>query len=859
MASVKMDPTSYNFLTKEVCKSWPSSGRAEVLKQFNDSYRASKKDISNGYQLRKIMHELLWRYLGEYVSTDDMNQWLGSASQDCPEIQTLCVDVLLVVDAECSLTDNDDHKMRLGKFTSLISKLGAEKTLQERLDLETGTLEKAGIIPNQKQFQQKYIKTKTRLFYKQQKFNLLREEIEGYSKLATELFENNHPEETLEHVKSLIGCFNIDPNRVLDICLEYLEHSIVSPSAAKKLISCYLRLCDSTTLTHLLGFKFQFYEKTKTPESLYKTAGLLLQSGMVELDDLYPHLSPSDAEIREHHKKTMMAAGELKKRLSVVQLGDKKKEDINIDAMMVQEGNQKFGLARALVTLGNWETAHEIIERYPQFCAVSDPSMAKAITKRCHQIVEPLFRKVAAKRIGNGKPVEILIDEKFLVKEFSDIETKLMPIVTTLGPMLSVDPLLFTKILRIAKSFFRTYKTETSEEWRTNNRGTIASLLCIIEEVLLPSLTMMDCPVVQSEELWQIFKNMNYELRYRLYGHWKNLSCTLHPKLIVAHAKSVDRTKYVLKRLTKDTVKQSGRQLGKISHANPGALFDTILVQIQRYDNLIGPVVDTLKYLTSVSYDILIYCVIEALANPEKETMKTDGTTISDWLQSLANFCGTVCKKYSIDLIGLIQYVANKLQSGSSLDLLLLKEVVQKMSGIEANVEVTDDQLFALSGGEILKTEGGYFGQIRNVKKPSMRFGNISSVFYKILNRLREVLIEHGIALPLCLLMSTHRAHIVFEEGVGKHLKLVGKLTDQCHDTLYQFGGFLSANLSMEEYMKQVPPIEELIEKYGTPWDVAFFISRQMYNQQIQDQYQIKVTDQKIDDQEVKVSFCDSK
>ena len=105
-----------------------------------------------------------------------------------------------------------------------------------------------------------------------------------------------------------------------------------------------------------------------------------------------------------------------------------------------------------------------------------------------------------------------------------------------------------------------------------------------------------------------------------------------------------------MKRLTKDTVKQSGRQLGKISHSNPGALFDTILVQIQRYDNLIGPVVDTLKYLTNMSYDVLLYCVVEALSNPEKEQMKTDGTTISDWLQSLANFCGTVCKKYSIDL-----------------------------------------------------------------------------------------------------------------------------------------------------------------------------------------------------------------
>ena len=70
------------------------------------------------------------------------------------------------------------------------------------------------------------------------------------------------------------------------------------------------------------------------------------------------------------------------------------------------------------------------------------------------------------------------------------------------------------------------------------------------------------------------------------------------------------------------------------------------------------------------------------------------------------------------DKVGLLQYVANKLKTGSSLDLLLLKEVVQKMSGIEANEEVTDDQLAALAGGELLRTEGGYFGQIRNVKKP---------------------------------------------------------------------------------------------------------------------------------------------
>ena len=40
-----------------------------------------------------------------------------------------------------------------------------------------------------------------------------------------------------------------------------------------------------------------------------------------------------------------------------------------------------------------------------------------------------------------------------------------------------------------------------------------------------------------------------------------------------------------------------------------------------------------------------------------------------------------------------------------SLDLLVLKEVVQKMSGIELTEEVTVTQLEALCGGELLKAE----------------------------------------------------------------------------------------------------------------------------------------------------------
>ena len=40
-----------------------------------------------------------------------------------------------------------------------------------------------------------------------------------------------------------------------------------------------------------------------------------------------------------------------------------------------------------------------------------------------------------------------------------------------------------------------------------------------------------------------------------------------------------------------------------------------------------------------------------------------------------------------------------------SFDLLILKEVVQKMSGIECSEELTQSQIEAMAGGDLLKTE----------------------------------------------------------------------------------------------------------------------------------------------------------
>lgn len=239
--------------------------------------------------------------------------------------------------------------------------------------------------------------------------------------------------------------------------------------------------------------------------------------------------------------------------------------------------------------------------------------------------------------------------------------------------------------------------------------------------------------------------------------------------------------------------------------------------------------------MTPLSYDVLSYCIIIAISDADKEKMKHDSTNLSSWLQSIAEFCALTFKKYPIELIAMIQYVINQLKNKKSYDLLILQEIVQKMTGIEVLSEVSDLQLEALAGGDLLRQEAGYFNPIRNIKKCA--------------NRLKEALADHGLILPLCILLSQLRDYIVYadqaereKELLGqtekRHLKLTGCLFDQCQDSLVQFSQFLSSSLSTEEYIQIFPKIDELVNEYHVSPDVAFFLCRPMYSHHIQSKYE---------------------
>ena len=180
------------------------------------------------------------------------------------------------------------------------------------------------------------------------------------------------PSYIIEVIKSLIGYFNLDPNRVLDIILESFE---CQPSQHKFFVDLLAEyLPDKRTLCDLLSFKFSFYlstnneDKEVTPNSLYLMTALLIQSDVMTMEEVYPLLKPADPEIVKLAEKEMRDAREFVRKLNVVSTqgkGDEEEEGEKDKKKDLHENNQKFGLLWALFKVGAWTEAERLLCQLP--------------------------------------------------------------------------------------------------------------------------------------------------------------------------------------------------------------------------------------------------------------------------------------------------------------------------------------------------------------------------------------------------------------------------------------------------------------------------------------------------------------
>ncbi|ONK75341.1 uncharacterized protein A4U43_C03F15830 [Asparagus officinalis] len=831
----------------------------ECLREWKGSNAGFK--LPDPVPMNRFLYELCWSMVRGDLPFQKCRAALDSVvfveEESKEEMGSIFADIIAHMGQDLTLPG--DHRGRLVKMAKWLadSLLVPSRLLQERCEEEFLWESDMAKIKAQ-ELKAKEVRVNTRLLYQQTKFNLLREESEGYAKLVTLLCQGgldfmteSSSTATISTIKSLIGHFDLDPNRVFDIVLECFE---LYPD--NNIFYNLIPIFPKSHAAQILGFKFQYYQRvevdTPVPPGLYRLAALLVKAEFIDLDALYAHLLPKDDEAFEHYDAFLAKRIEEANKIGKINLAatgkdlmEDEKQDVTIDlltALNIEseavierapelENNQSLGLLIGFLSINDWYHARILFDRLSHLNPVEHIQICEVLFSVIEKTISSAYSTVCPKHlqaIGNSSVPSATVMEstaKSSVHAIIDLPSELFQMLSVAGPYLHRDTVLLQKVCRVLRAYYLSAQEclgKSSEMTLRDPRLRMKDARLRVEEALgtclLPSLQLIPANPAVGQEIWEVLSLLPYEVRYRLYGEWEKDDERI-PMVLAARQTAKLDTRRILKRLAKENLKQLGRMVAKLAHANPMTVLRTIVHQIEAYKDMITPVVDAFKYLTQLEYDVLEYVVIERLAQGGREKLKDDGLNLSDWLQSLASFWGHLCKKYpSMELRGLFQYLVNQLKKGVGIELVLLQELIQQMANVQYTENMTEDQLDAMAGSETLRCQASLFGMTKNNKALS-----------RSTNRLRDSLLpkeEPKLAIPLLLLIAQHRSMVVINADVP-HIKMVSEQFDRCHGTLLQYVDFLGSSVSPSTaYAQLIPSLEDLVHKYHLDPEVAFLIYR---------------------------------
>lgn len=156
--------------------------------------------------LVRALHDLIKSGVKGHLKREWVVTTLAEINAYHADMANVILDVINLLDSQTFSGENQaEERNALSLIVKDCEKLFSDKLLKERLEIDS--LQEMKVL-NNRNFYTKFIKVKTKLYYKQRKFNLFREESEGYAKLLTELNQEEsslNPMYSLETIKSLIG------------------------------------------------------------------------------------------------------------------------------------------------------------------------------------------------------------------------------------------------------------------------------------------------------------------------------------------------------------------------------------------------------------------------------------------------------------------------------------------------------------------------------------------------------------------------------------------------------------------------------------------------------------------------------
>ena len=389
-------------------------------------------------------------------------------------------------------------------------------------------------------------------------------------------------------------------------------------------------------------------------------------------------------------------------------------------------------------------------------------------------------------------------------QDVNDVFTLCDTLISLVGVKIGQDAFLLTKLARIGNY---SLDNDTSQSNRDRWQDLLKRLLC-------PALSMTRANTSVVGEVFSLLKRYPIHIRYNIYAEW--FTGATARQMDVSDAFNLTRyeTKDIMKKVNKLDSSPSARKLAKACSSAPGIVFEVFLKQLEQYDNLIDVVVDCGHHFTELSYDVLTWSILTFLGNEGRSRISQTGFTANKWLVSLSSFTGKILRKYSaMSVQPFILYILSQLQKNSYIDIRVLRDIIQQMSGVTALTDLTDAQMMAMAGGELLRTMTLH--QLQDRRNESSRAAR----------RLMSSLIDNNRGSALLLSLAQQREMCVFNHDRDDN-KILSEVYDELNTVFRQFLDMIQANTTQEQFDTMVPDLIALISDYGLEARTAFTIQR---------------------------------
>ncbi|KAI7788348.1 THO complex subunit 2 [Diaporthe eres] len=516
---------------------------------------------------------------------------------------------------------------------------------------------------------------------------------------------------------------------------------------------------------------------------------------------------------------------------------------------------QKFSLVTELLTLGALPDALFVLTRFP-WLTEAFPELLKLINRIISHSVQKVFEETRTTSGELGSNLEIPLKrmpdidqggvskgsvrltqstpkrplrwphpagekDNTLYRCYWDDWADNIPVCQTIEDILTLcdtlmnfsgvnigkDAALLSKIAAIgATSLAQDQSPENMARWQD-----------LLKRLLVPALSMTEANSFAVQAVWDLLKLYPITTRYNIYAEWFQGQTSRNSWIKSAFARTRSETNGILKRLSLENLSTMAKKLAKTAYASPGVVFKTAFDQIEAYPNLIEAFVECARYLTDLGYDVLTWSLMSALGGKARSrTQETSVLLTSKWLQALSRFSGKVFKRYQhMKPLPVLQYVNNQLSKGNSTDLVILRELISTMAGVVPDVDFTDAQMRAMTGGEVLR------------RQTLISLGDRRDVSVHGAERLMQSLMDTKLAGRLLVNLAQYRQSALYKLPEDEaHVKYVATIMDEVHQALAQYLDFLRSNMTPDLFDANIPGIIDLMVGYGLDVDLAFMVGR---------------------------------